>query len=85
MVLPAGSMPPSAAKSPASRIRVTTRDLRKLHSIKGSLELDPSTVRAAEVLLQAAQGRNDEEIANSLEVAPTTVKATIERWLEVGL
>lgn len=71
-----GSVPQPVGE-PASRIRIRPRELRKLRSLARNLEASPSQVTAAQILLKAAQGQTDEEIAQAVDASKEIVAAAI--------
>ena len=72
------AVPPTSL--PASRIRVTSRELRRLRSIAADLESGPSQILSARVLILAARGLTDEAIALQLEVPGSLVSSTLRRF-----
>lgn len=80
MVLPPDQQPPPPPKAPASRIRLDSRDARKLRRIVGNPQSAQPRVLAAKVVQQAAQGRSDQEIADALETSLELVRDTVRRF-----
>lgn len=80
MVLPPDLQTPPQPKAPASRIRLDSRDARKLRHIIGHLLSPASQVLAARIVQQAAQGRTDQEIAEALETSAELVRDTVRRF-----
>ncbi len=71
----------NAAKCPASRVRLTSRDLRRLRSIANNPESGPSQLLSARVLFQAARGLTDEAIAEALEIPLFLVSSSVQRFV----
>lgn len=91
MVLPPDQQPPPPPKAPASRIRLDSRDARKLRRIVGNPQSAQPLILAAKVVQQAAHGRSDQEIGEALETSLELVRDTVRRFaksrfvsLEVG-
>ncbi len=81
MVLPPDQPPPPPRpRAPASRIRLDSRDARKLRRIIGNPQSASSQFLAAKVVLQAAQGRTDQEIAEALETSSELVRDAVQRF-----
>ena len=59
---------------------MTTRELRKLRSIKGSPLSSSPQVFATKVLIEAAQGKADEDIAAALKATTEQVKEIVQRF-----
>ena len=69
------------ARLPASRVRLISRDLRRLRSIAANPKSGPSQLLSARVLLHAARGLTDEAIAEALEVPPFLVSSSVRRFV----
>lgn len=68
------------ARLAASRIRVNSRELRRLRSIAADSKSGPSQLLSARALLLAARGLTDEAIAARLEVIVALVSSTLRRF-----
>jgi transposase len=82
MVLPLEQMPPSRPRAPASRVRLNGRDFRKLRRIIGRPESSAPLVLSAKVVMEAAQGRSDKEIAEALKIHPEIVGSIVRRFAQ---
>jgi transposase len=80
MVLPPDQMPPVPLKTPASRIRLNERDLRKLRRIINRPESSSLLILSAKVVQLAAQGLADEAIAGTLKTFPGFVCFVVQRF-----
>jgi len=79
MVLPTTQSQPERALA-AARVRLDARDARKLRRVIGDSESTPSQILSAKVVLQAAQGRTDDEIAQSLRTLPEWAGVVVQRF-----
>ena len=80
MMVPPEQMASTPAKAPASRIRLDARDCRKLRRLIGQPESSSSQVLSARVVMDAAQGRTDKEIAEALKTSSELVCAIVQRF-----
>lgn len=80
MVLPPAQQPPQPLPKPASRVRLDTRDARKLRRIIGDSQSAQSLVLAAKVVQLAARGQTNQEIAVALETYPELVCGIVRRF-----
>jgi len=77
---PTCEQPSSPPRAPASRLRLTSRDLRRLKIIRGNSLSSSSQVLGAKGLLLVAQGLADAEIATTLGVCTDTIEDIVQRF-----
>jgi transposase len=67
------------------KVKLTDEDRSKLHNLLKVGEHPARTIARGYVLLLASQGKNDDEIAQTLEVGRATVQRIRKRYCQKGL
>jgi transposase len=67
------------------KVNLTDEDRTKLHDLLKVGEHPARTIARGYILLLASQGKNDEEIAQTLEIGRATVQRIRKRYCQKGL